>query len=703
MILLQQVKLTNFLSHYSTTIDFEKNCKKIIIGPSGSGKSSIPDAITFALYGVGRVPNRSLIKKGKKAAKVQLTLIDGDITYCIDRSVDSAGKNSLEIHTKEGDKAWKPLQVIGLREKEIYLEKQILHSSYILFINSILYPQNNVENFVNQTAAKRKEILLEIINADSFDNYLKLTKEKLNGFEQTKSNNDSIINTINLSLSEDKLLAVELPAIQAEEQTKKKEIEQVNELLKGLSAKLTELNFKEKTKAEKEKELINFNNFILPAIKTEIQSLTIKIKELEELDTVKLQAEVANLDDLKAKFQAFRAMEQSVNEWNTKTLEIMRTKPLARNFDNEIAEINKQLIALLSQPTEKCPKCGFVLPNLYKDSNIKRLQEELITRNQEKAEYVKKEEVYFKAIEGLGAQPLVDRTAISTLETEISVKEKRKAEIEIIIKNREWDIKIHQGKLEDKIKELNENENKIIKLAEEIEVLKNEIKDSDAIKKEEENLTSKKIILENAYNILIGKLSVANEALRRVTANEEKVKILVKENNKLGENVELLELLRGAFSPNGIKAIITDYIIPELEERINIILSKLSSFRIKLSTQKSSVDGEKVIEGLWLTIINDQNEELDFLNYSGGEKMRISLAIQEGLATLQKIGFRIMDEVIVGLDQNTIEDFGSVMIKLKEDISQILVISHISEIKDLFEDKLEIKKINGTSEIVLYN
>jgi DNA repair exonuclease SbcCD ATPase subunit len=67
---------------------------------------------------------------------------------------------------------------------------------------------------------------------------------------------------------------------------------------------------------------------------------------------------------------------------------------------------------------------------------------------------------------------------------------------------------------------------------------------------------------------------------------------------------------------------------------------------------------------------------------------------------LQNIGFRLLDENIVGLDETTIESYSNVMLTLQENTQQLLVISHITSVKDLFEDKIKITKINGESKII---
>jgi len=183
MILLKELKLYNFLSHSQSTIKFEKNEKRIILGASGAGKSSIVDAITFCLYNQSRSSNANLIKQGKDEASVVLELLeikDGfETIYRIQREINSKGKHTLTVTQKEGKDKWKLINASGVREVQEFIEKNILKASYQLFVNSIICLQNNPESFVNQTATKKKDILLEIIGADEYDSYYKKPKRHL--------------------------------------------------------------------------------------------------------------------------------------------------------------------------------------------------------------------------------------------------------------------------------------------------------------------------------------------------------------------------------------------------------------------------------------------------------------------------------------------------------------------------------------------
>ena len=142
-----------------------------------------------------------------------------------------------------------------------------------------------------------------------------------------------------------------------------------------------------------------------------------------------------------------------------------------------------------------------------------------------------------------------------------------------------------------------------------------------------------------------------------------------------------------------------DYLIPKLEESINRILGKLSDFSVKLDTQKSGIRKETVLDGLFITVINPEGLEMDFDSFSGGEKVKISTAINESLAEISKISFRILDESILSLDGESTEKFIETLIEIQNRVNQTICISHIPEIKSIFDEKIEVVKVGGISRV----
>ena len=78
--MIESVKIRDFLSHKDTMINLE-NSTSVFVGNNGTGKSSVVDAITFALFGKHtRKNNKGLIRRGANIAFVQVIFtIDGTI------------------------------------------------------------------------------------------------------------------------------------------------------------------------------------------------------------------------------------------------------------------------------------------------------------------------------------------------------------------------------------------------------------------------------------------------------------------------------------------------------------------------------------------------------------------------------------------------------------------------------------------------
>src|ERR687893_806802 len=119
--MIKDIKLHNFISHRDTSLLLEKGIT-IFVGHNGSGKSSIIDSITFALFDEHtRKSDKNLLTRGmggyvnnESGAYVILEFSIGSTSYRIKRQIDSQGhlisvkleqliKNS--ITTKIGEKS----------------------------------------------------------------------------------------------------------------------------------------------------------------------------------------------------------------------------------------------------------------------------------------------------------------------------------------------------------------------------------------------------------------------------------------------------------------------------------------------------------------------------------------------------------------------------------------------------------------------
>lgn len=703
MILLKTLTIKNFLSHEDTTLEFNETDKLLISGHSGSGKTAITEAILWTLYGKGRSENRSLVRRGTKEAKCFLKLIDEETQYVITRSVTSSGKNTLIITQNKGQKGqFLLIDRVGLKDNQDWIEKELLKASYELFINSVAYTQDGDESFVKATASRRKDLLLEIVRAENFDKLYDKTRVALNEKEREQTVFMTRVEGFETAIKNDSETALKHDSYQKTYEEMTTQLKSFELLEKDLDFQLNSISQTRQQITDKKviKQMLITEASLL---EVELNALQKALKEHKEFDIettkkgayeiIDLTHEIGKLEDnLKDNVMA----QQNINAH-------LSDKPSVFDYSKDIEIINNRLIPLIKD-TGKCPSgddCPFVVPI---QGQIDFLTEQ-ITEKTEKAEAEK--ELLKKWEDEFSLLPVAKDTTeiykkIKELKEKIDILSKTKTDIEEYeafeknLKEMNEKIVTLDTNKNEKLKEILKAENQVMELEKTIATF-----DSNKINSD---LSSVRLSKQQAQTFKeeasVG-MAMAIKAQASVQEATKDLIILKNDIKKVQEEKENLELLKESLSPRGIKAVIIDYLVPQLEDRINEILSQMSDFRIRLDTQKATANEEGTKEGLWITVKNDQNEEMSFENYSGGEKNRIIIAIAEGLASLTSaIGFRIMDEMIVGLNSEMISDFITVLIKLQEKYPQIIFISHIPECKEVFEKVLTVKKLRGISKVV---
>jgi DNA repair exonuclease SbcCD ATPase subunit len=702
MLSIQEIQLKNFLSHENTTIKLKSTQKLLLDGKSGHGKSTIIDSLVWCLYGRGRTDNRSLIKHGEDSANVFVILKDdkNDEIFKIDRSVDNNGKNTLKISKQTSKGNFLPIKVTGLKNIQDYLENEILHSSYILFINSIVYPQDNIESFVKQTASKRKDIILEIAKVGAYDNYYEKTKSEITSQNTLLNRDETIISSLKDSIGRDTIIVEPIPLFI--EEKNKLEIE-----IRLNTEKLQKLQANEAVISNMNNQLLVKNNE-LSKMKTEIYLCEEKIKnankrliEIDNVEIKKIEEEIKDIEELKIVLNILKKDEEKVSIWKTEMLKLIQQKPVDLNFEYTIKKINEQIMEVMGRSVLMCPELNKECPHFSKerDVQVSHYEEQLKNTTKDYEDFKNRIKEYNDKVAILDDCPESKSIDIRNREIIIQDKENKKNKIE--------KMKSEKALLEKSFEnDIINGQSEIIKLKERIDICEKEVNElneltvnTPSMASDILNITSIINLLQTKYNATIQSLAVAENAELRIKEDSVKLTKVINDLKTTEEKIEALKLLKDAFGQNGIKTIIIDYILPRLEDKINDILSKLSDFRVHLNTQHSSVKGDTIIEGLFITIINESGYELNYDNYSGSEKLRITYAIFEGLASLQNIGFRIIDELVQGMDPEIEAKFAEIILQLKEDVGQIICVSHLQTIKDLFEEKVEIVKIDGVSKI----
>jgi exonuclease SbcC len=154
-------------------IDFSGLELFAIAGPTGAGKSSILDAMTYSLYGcVERVGHecQQLISQGLPTMAVTLEFAIGEETYQVfRRTYRKAPTDVLLSIAKDG--GWKPL---ASKVKEVTARiEEVIGLDYEGFTRAVLLPQNKFDQFLAGDATVRRRILTDLLGLHIFQDMAK--------------------------------------------------------------------------------------------------------------------------------------------------------------------------------------------------------------------------------------------------------------------------------------------------------------------------------------------------------------------------------------------------------------------------------------------------------------------------------------------------------------------------------------------------
>ena len=167
---------------------------------------------------------------------------------------------------------------------------------------------------------------------------------------------------------------------------------------------------------------------------------------------------------------------------------------------------------------------------------------------------------------------------------------------------------------------------------------------------------------------------------------------------ELADRKSLFDDLTTAFGKKGVQALLIETAIPEIEREANTLLANMTDNQMHLTfeTQRDTKKGD-VSETLEIKIADGLGTR-DYDAYSGGESFRIDFAIRIALAKLlaRRAGARletlVIDEGFGSQDAKGRERLVEAITSVQGDFKQILVVTHIQELKDMFPVQIEITK-----------
>ncbi|GAP13881.1 ATPase [Longilinea arvoryzae] len=337
------LQISGFLSYnQSVTIDFTQFDLACISGANGAGKSSLLDAITWALFGEARRHDDAIINSRSKSAEVILIFDYEGHRYRIQRA-KTANKATLLEFTVQDDGKWRPLTEHSVRETEERIV-QTLRMDYETFTNASFFLQGRADQFAQQRPGDRKRILASILGLEVWDSYRDAAAERRKRQESELAIIDAQLEEINTELSEEDQRRKNLR--QFEEQ-----LAQAGQLRKSMEESLGSLRRLADSLAQQKNMVDLLQNQVVSA-RQRLQANADQLSERREEHAAN-QAQVAAAAEIEADFKRWQELQAELGRRDSQAANFnqyqqQRSGPVTA-IQTERARLEQESAGLLTQ------------------------------------------------------------------------------------------------------------------------------------------------------------------------------------------------------------------------------------------------------------------------------------------------------------------------------------------------------------------
>jgi len=710
-----------------------------IVGNNGAGKSSIIDAILFALYDkYSKGKSKDALNIQKNSGYCHLWFSINNEMYKVERKITAT---SSTVYLFKGEE-----NISNTKKKDTDNDIIKLVGDYDLLSSICISLQEGI-NLANMNDFDKMKIFYNLLNIEKYDEIRKKSETTKCSISRLMSNLKREITDITSKIPNEKEI-LENIADNEEQQIKlEKEVKKLSKNETKLEIEIKELKHCKKMNLEIiQKELnkklkLNTNteeiNNEIEELYDEINSFDFKDSNFED-DITKNKNELTKLNkqliELVKSNINYDSQDESDEEDEIIDIELVNKNMEKLNNDKlEITEklnklnnnVNiKQVYELLTscKYSSKCTKCDKnkeIISNIEYNEN-----EEEINKNKKDLE---------KQLNKINKSLMENETNVIKYNEFIKMQDKKQK-----LKMKKDKLKLEQEQMK-KDFEKNKEEN-IKKLNNEIDIIKTTIKtfeNSIVIRNKINTLTTsidnKKKLLEEIttvktdieelknkikdieqYNDLNEKLSKIIEQKEKKETELNKIKLFCNNlNKKLGEIEMSNKILKDKLKQQDeymkeyndtikiidlyekykmMEYILTKY-IKKLEVIMNNILMTIVSYHIEIEQDGSELKLYKV----------ENNIKINTRQLSGNEKFIINIAMKcafNKMGVSYKSDFIIIDEGFGSCDNEKIEKIPDMFEVIKREFKMCLIISHVDKIKNMNNKMIEVVKNKGVSKII---
>lgn len=428
MLKFRTIRWKNFLSTGAqfTEVRLDKSTTTVIVGENGAGKSTILDAICYALF---NKPFRNINKPqlvntiNQKQMVVEVEFSIGSKNYKIIRG---AKPNVFEIYLNDN----LINQDAAARDYQKYLEDHVLKLNYKSFTQIVILGSASFTPFMQLSAAVRREVIEDLLDIKIFTTMNDVLKNKQN---ELKSKLQTIDNDIELGKQKVKL---QQEFIKTLEEDKQKKVDDVQHRISQTNAEIAKLSDVLKNEQE---ELADLESSVSDAFEKRSKSqemaallkkLTTRIKTQEEhiqfyhdhdtcptcnqeLDeTLKQSAVHTHTSKIGEIEDAIGTLSDQVEAIQARLLEISNIETKISERKSTVIKLNTQIIAgqqYIQKLNAELHTESTQQGNIHEEKeNLKRIAKEVVEKTNQKSSLV--EERHYLDVAGI----LLKDTGIKT-------------------------------------------------------------------------------------------------------------------------------------------------------------------------------------------------------------------------------------------------------------------------------------------------
>ena len=723
----------------------------VLIGPNGSGKSSLIDMIRWVLFGTTRDDADSAITRDEESCEVVLHFWLGEQQFRVKRVRARKGGGKTDL----------TFQMIGpgahiesLDQKTVPLTTRkicaVIGMTDALFTSTACSSQGDAAAFSRADRADRRKILGDILQLGDWEERAKGARDDLRALEIPLAHKEADLQMLRRDAEEIPTLESDLANLARDietMETEQAEVEQraaktqgrretllqereqdraaraqydevvgqratTNGLLTSAQRRVEEFEVATNRKDEVNTALgiaqgARRNVELLQVLEGQVTSIGAQRRQLETERKAALQDHAGRVRDLERTIQgkthlhdshiAQLRKEEDILEKQTKVLgevpctslpavEIAESCPLlkqAHDAESRLEAIGDELDRLqtdeaghpwdadeveLAALKAETPTAPFdeSLDDLDRQRREIDFSPEALAEARKLAAPLDRLQKEMRAIEGALAQLETWRTRRSELEQQVAALDQRLSMLRTQVgPDRKWD---------------------------------DELAEIDAalarIRQQRGDANRAMQDLQAERGTIGAKLERAKQAKQGVAALEEELR-------DIRRRIEVLRLLGnphdGVFSKAGVPALLVEQAIPDLEATANEMLTELSDGALSVTLESQREVKGELAETLDI-MVADSSGPQPYETYSGGEKMRVDLALRMGLASLlaQRAETRcetlVLNETAAPLDVEGRELFAESLRRVGGRFANIIVMTHIAELQDLFPTRILVTK-----------